>query len=184
MSSTRRAILVVACLVVMVASVVWAKAVFDYDPSVDFNQYATYGWLERENSVEHLLPDHLRMRLRRVTEEVLAEKGLAPAPAPPQTDLLLTYYLSTEMQLEIRHVGYSTMQPWGYGYWPGYNWGYTEARQYPEGTLVLDIVDAQTRKLVWVGTLQREVRSTNPSGKQVQKAVTKLLKNFPPKKKK
>ena len=76
------------------------------------------------------------------------------------------------------------MQPWGYGYWPGYNWGYTEARQYPEGTLVLDIVDARTRKLVWVGTLQREVRSTNPSGKQVQKAVKKLLKNFPPKKKK
>jgi len=48
---------------------------------------------------------------------------------------------------------------------------------------VLDIVDARTQKLVWMGILEKEVQSVNPPGKRIQKATTKLLKNFPPKKK-
>jgi hypothetical protein len=181
MKSLRGVTLLVTFVAVLTAGLVWAKVVSDHDPAADFSSYSTYEWLERENSVETLLPNHLRMRLRRVTEEVLAEKGFLPSPAPPQTDLLLTYYLSTEQLLEINHVGYSSYTPWGYGYWPGFNYGYTEVRSYPEGTLVLDIVDARSRKLVWIGTLQREIRSTNPPGKRIEKGVKKLLKTFPPK---
>lgn len=47
---------------------------------------------------------------------------------------------------------------------------------------MLDIVDARTQKLVWMGILEKEVQSVNPPGKRIQKATTKLLKNFPPKK--
>ncbi len=94
--------------------------------------------------------------------------------------LLLTFYLSTEEKLEIDHVAYGSAAPWGYGYWRGFNYGYTEVRSYPEGTLVLDIVDARNRKLMWIGILQKEVRSTNPPGKQIRKSVKKLLKSFPP----
>ena len=49
-------------------------------------------------------------------------------------------------------------------------------------TPVLDIVDARTHQLVWFGSITREVRSTNPAGKRIEKAVSKLLKDFPPKK--
>ena len=62
------------------------------------------------------------------------------------------------------------------------NYGYTEVRSYKKGTLVLDIVDARTHQLVWMGVLEKEVRSVNPSGKRIQKTLKKLLKNFPPKK--
>jgi len=172
-----------ASLLALLAGYAWAKVIFDYDPGVDFSSYSTYAWLERDNSIEAQLPEHLRMRLRRVTEEVLAEKGLDPSPAPPQTDLHLTYFFGARDELQINHVAYSPYSPWGYGYWGGFNYGYTEVRSYKEGTLVLDIVDARTHQLVWVGTLEREVRSVNPSGKRVQKVITKLLKNFPPKKK-
>jgi hypothetical protein len=78
-------------------------------------------------------------------------------------------------------VPYSTYSPWGYGYWGGFNYGYTEVRSYKKGTLVLDIVDARTHQLVWVGILDKEVRSVNPPSKRIQKTITKLLKNFPPK---
>jgi len=33
-----------------------------------------------------------------------------------------------------------------------------------------------------MGIVEKEVQSTNPPGKRIQKTVTKLLKNFPPKK--
>lgn len=180
---SRKMVLVVGIVAVtLVAGVAWAKVVYDHDPTVDFSTFSTFGWLERDNSIEAQLPEHLRVRLRRVTEEVLAEKGFQPAPAPPQTDFLLTFYLGARDELEIRQVGYSTYSPWGYGYWQGFNYGYTEVRSYKQGTLVLDIVDARTRQLVWVGTLEKELRSVDPPGKRIQKSIKKLLKNFPPKK--
>ena len=170
-----------ATLVALLAGYAWAKVNFDYDPAADFSKYSTYAWLERDNSVEAQLPEHLRLRLRRVTEDVLAEKGLEPSPAPPQTDLHLTYFYGARDELQVNHVAYSTYSPWGYGYWGGFNYGYTEVRSYKQGTLVLDIVDARTHQLVWVGILEKEVRSVNPSSKRIQKTITKLLKNFPPK---
>ncbi len=181
MNSRTRYAIAVAVLTVMVAGIAWAaKAVHDFDPNADFSSYTTYGWIEREGSADEQLPEHLRMRLRRVTEEVLAEKGLVPAPAPPQTDLLLTYYFGHRDELQVNHIPYSTYSPWGYGYWGGFNYGYTEVRSYTKGTLLLDIVDAHTHQLVWTGTLTGEVRSVNPSGKRITKAINKLLKKFPP----
>jgi hypothetical protein len=35
-----------------------------------------------------------------------------------------------------------------------------------------------------MGILEKEVQSTNPPGKRIQKSIKKLLKNFPPKEKK
>ena len=168
------------CLLALFAGYAWAKVTFDYDHAADFSGYSTYAWMERENSVESQFPEHLRLRLRRVTEDVLAEKGLEPSPAPPQTDLLLTFYYGAQDELAVNYVNYGPYTPWGYGYWGGFNYGYTEVRSYKEGTLVLDIVDARTHQLVWTGTMEKEVRSVNPSGKRIQKVINKLLKNFPP----
>jgi len=177
-----RYIVMCMSLVALAAGYAWAKVNFDYDRAVDFSGYSTYGWMERDNSVESQLPEHLLIRLQRVTEEVMAEKGFDPAPAPPQTDLLLTFYYGDKDELQINHVAYGAYSPWGYGYWSGFNYGYTEVRSYKKGTLVLDIVDARTHKLVWMGILEKEIRSSDPPGKRMQKSITKLLKNFPPKK--
>ena len=78
-----RYIVICMCLVGLAAGYAWAKVNFDYDKKADFSGYSTYAFLERDNSIETQLPDHLRIRMQRVTEEVLAEKGFSPAPAPP-----------------------------------------------------------------------------------------------------
>ena len=181
MSSINKGRLVLTVLLVAVAVSAWAKVISDHDPSVDFSKYSTFAWMAREGSAEGDLPEHLRIRLQRVSEEVLAAKGFDPSPAPPQTDLLLTYYLGLNAELRIDYTPYGPATPWGYGYWGGFNYGFTEVRQYTKGTLVLDIVDARTHKLVWTGTLQKTVESANPPGKRIEKAVKKLLKDFPPK---
>ncbi len=182
MKTTRTLVVGFVCAALLVAGYTWAKVVFDFDPEADIASYSTFGWIDREDVIEGQFPDHLRMRLRRVTEEVLGEKGFSPAPAPPQTDFLLTYHYGDKDEVEVYFVSYSAYRPWGYGYWGGYNYGRSEFRQYKKGTLVLDIVDARTHQLVWVGVLEKEVRSSNPSGKRITKSINKLLKNFPPKK--
>ncbi len=108
-----RYIVMCTCLVALAAGYAWAKVNFEYDHSVDFSSYSTYAWMERDNSVEAQLPEHLLIRLRRVSEDVLAEKGFDPAPAPPQTDLLLTFYFSDKDELQINQVAYSPYSPWG-----------------------------------------------------------------------
>ena len=180
MKTTQTLVVAFTCAVLVVAGYAWAKVVSDHDPEADFASYSTFGWIDREDADLEQFPDHLRRRLRRVTEEVLGEKGYLPAPAPPQTDFLLTYHYGDKREVEVYFVGYSAYRPWGYGYWGGYNYGHSEMRQYTKGTLVLDIVDARTHQLVWVGVLTKEVRSADPSGKRITKSVTKLLKTFPP----
>ena len=170
----------VAGLLCLFAGIAWAKMYTDFDPSADFSSYATYAWIEPKAADQSELPDYLRRRLRRVTEDVLATKGLEPSLAPPQTDLLLTYHFSINRDVVIDYVPYSLYQPFGYSYWPGYTYTYTQVRSYAKGTVVLDIVDARTHQLVWVGTVEKEIQSANPPGKKIEKTVAKLLKNFPP----
>jgi hypothetical protein len=62
----------------------------------------------------------------------------------------------------------------------------TYVRQYEEGTLVLDIVNAKSNQLMWRGSAQAEInRQLKPEEreKRLQEAIGKILAQFPPKKK-
>jgi hypothetical protein len=54
----------------------------------------------------------------------------------------------------------------------------------PVGTLIIDLVDASSNKLVWRGT-GTDVVSTKPekNAEKINKIVPKIFKNYPPKKK-
>lgn len=55
----------------------------------------------------------------------------------------------------------------------------------PEGNLMLTFVDPNTRTIVWSGTVSEklDIERKNDSLKRVEKAISKLLKKFPPKNK-
>ncbi len=157
----------------------------DHDPNADFSSYKTYGWLDREDSIEGQLPDHLRIRLRRVTEEVLAEKGLEPAPAPPQTDLLLTYHFGATEEFQVNYMPYSPYRTWGYGYWGGY------------GVATPMFVDTPKELWYWTSSMpedasigvvridhQGDAKRRSRRARRIQKAITKLTEELsakPPK---
>ncbi len=52
----------------------------------------------------------------------------------------------------------------------------------PEGNLMLTFVDPHTHTIVWSGTVSQnlDIEQKNDSLKRVEKAVSKLLKKFPP----
>jgi Domain of unknown function (DUF4136) len=57
-------------------------------------------------------------------------------------------------------------------------------REYDEGTLILDIVDAESRTLIWRGSARAEVRAAvAPETREarVREAVQRILEQFPPK---
>jgi len=53
----------------------------------------------------------------------------------------------------------------------------------PEGNLMLTFVDPKLHKIVWSGTVSErlDIEQKNDSLKRVEKAISKLLKKFPPK---
>lgn len=152
----------------------------DWNREVDFGAFKTFTWLERTGEEPgDQLPSHLDIRLRRVVDDVLTQKGFERTSVPPQADLLLTYFVSFEKELRVDTYG--GFGAYGYGYWPGYyGVGTTSVRVVANGTIVIDVVDRQTKQLVWTGQVQGAVQSRNPPGERVEKVVQQLLQAFPP----
>ena len=70
-----------------------------------------------------------------------------------------------------------------YGIGPSYGYGGGYAREYVEGTLVIDVVDAQTDEVIWRGWSNKDLgRNPKPDkiGAYVTEAVVKILADFPP----
>jgi len=152
----------------------------DWNREVDFSGFKTFTWLERTGAEPgDQLPSHLDIRLRRVVDDVLTEKGFRRTSVTPEADLLLTYWVSFEKELRVDTYG--GFGAYGYGYWPGYyGVGTTSVRVVAKGTVVVDVVDRRTTQLVWTGQVQGAVQSRNPPGERVEMVVTKLLQAFPP----
>ena len=169
----------------------------DYDQEVNFSEYKTYGWLEAPGRVEPYRRRNMRnqsselveKRIQRATAAGLSSMGYGNTNSSP--DFLIAIHANVRERIDMR--------AWGYGFggrgfggwrWGGRRWGWGGAggRQldtirYQEGTIILDIIDAETRELIWRGQAVAEVdRKMTPekSEKLVKKAVDKMLAKFPP----
>jgi hypothetical protein len=71
-----------------------------------------------------------------------------------------------------------------YGYGGAYDGSSSDVTEHVEGTMILDVVDGGTNRLVWRGTAQADL-GENPSSEEAQKkvdeAAKKNLAKFPPK---
>jgi len=69
--------------------------------------------------------------------------------------------------------------------WTGDGPGSLMAPYVPEGTLMINLVDRAANKVIWTGTVKQKLEMENKkkSLKLIDKAIVKLLKDFPPSKK-
>ena len=147
------------CAAVLMAGCASTPNTFSHkDPSVDFSQYKTYGFLpelstDRAN-YESLVSTYLKVAV----SQQMDRRGLEYAENP---DLLVNFYINTKEKIRSRSV--PTMNAY-YGYrsryydpWGGYAGYETQIDQYTEGTLHIDVVDASTNRLVWEGGVSGRV---------------------------
>jgi outer membrane receptor protein involved in Fe transport len=156
----------------------------DWDTQQSFSSSGTYAWYELAATPDRDTPPAapnaiVASRIRRSVEHELAAKGMSPKPAG-EADLLVTYHIALSQGMRIYSGG------WGYPYrgcWAfGYGWGggYGSVQIVTEGTLIVDILDGSTRKLVWRGIADGAFTRPNPSDEKVAKVVARLLQTFPP----
>jgi hypothetical protein len=122
---------------------------------------------------------------RRVLSEIdteIASKGWKKVEAA-QADIAVVLHGATQTK-KTANTFYSGMGG-GYGYryggWGGTATASTVVSEYAVGMLVVDMFDSKSKNLVFRGTAEDEI-SDNPekNAKRLEKASTKLFKNFPP----
>ncbi len=156
------------------------------DPSTDFSQYKTYGFfstLSTDNAqYESLVSNFLKVAVAQEFDK----RGLAHDDGSPQ--LRVNFYINTQDKIRTRSVptagGYYEYRDPFYDSWGGYGGGVayeTRVDQYTEGTLNIDVVDVETNKLAWEGSIvgrltDKDVRNMEQT---VDEAVTAVMYNFP-----
>ena len=151
----------------------------DFDHGAHFSSYKTYRWVDSPDSQssQGVFPNQLmEQRITGFVEEALAARGLKRVTTGG--DLLVSCRLIVREQPQ--YVTYSDGGPvWGWGWGGGYS---TTTIQYLyEGTLVIDIVDANRGKLVFEGTSTQSVSSrAEKNTEKLAKAVNKVMAKYPP----
>jgi hypothetical protein len=160
----------------------------DYDRSVDFSKFRTFHIKNVHPQPEPgargpqgaPLPNELAdRRIKNALAAELTAKGLHRDDENP--DL----WVVPHVRLSHETVVYGWDAGWGYGWgWRGrFGWGAAAVEQIPLGTLIVDIVDAHAKQLVWRGTATDTIDPhASPAEKEraLGEAVAKMFLDFPP----
>ncbi len=155
---------------------------YDFDPATDFQRLRTYAWLpgpQPETGNPRLDNTIIDSRIRGSVDTLLAGRGYQKA-LPARADFLVAYHAAIDRKLDIQAINRY------YGAGPrrgGLVVTDTVVREYDAGTLLLDVVDRRSRKLLWRGSVQARITNqASPAERteRVRNAVTQLLEKFPP----
>lgn len=158
----------------------------DYSPATGFSQYRTFALVMPPDTAAQQLLDQ---RVRSAVQAQLDAKGLT-ATDRQNADLYVGYGMIDKTYKDV----YTYRDGWGWGGgwgWRNWRWGaawpMTTQRQistYTDGTVVVHLIDAKTKQVVWQGQIADVVRLpvTNPvrATQQIDAAVTKLFAKYPP----
>lgn len=145
----------------------------DYDKNVVFERYHTYSWGKVQTS-----NPLWQSRIEDAVDKSLSEKGWQKVQSGG--DVVVAAVGATQNQQEYQTF-YDGMGGWR---WGGFgNMATTTVQNYKIGTLVVDMYDASNKHLIWRGAAS-ETLSKDPehNEKNLDKAVDKMFKKFPPKK--
>jgi hypothetical protein len=180
-----------AALLLLVSSCA-PRVQVDARRNVNFNKYRTYAWMDPDVTAGKNPVFYNEIATQNVEDALngtLAEKGLSLNQTSP--DLIIGYHFFVEnktrtvsdpspMYGPFMGWGRWGWNGWGPGWW-GWNGGMRQYRQeqYQSGTVVVDMVDARTRKLVWRGAVQDAINNPTRIGPELTREVNRILEKFP-----
>ena len=164
------------CVATLSGSACSSKNVnIDFDDSYSFSGKSTYAWLETAPE-RPASGDQVERRVRRSVDASLADRGFRSVPIE-QAEFIVAYQASAADQRVYDTYGYGT------GRWWGYEDTITTERVYTEGSLTIDIFDAEKKELVWRGNAVGTVdpgATPDERDELVAKAVANMFDGFPP----
>ena len=158
---------------------------YNFDTKTDFSKFKTYKWVALKDASK--VDDLTDRQIKEALDTELARKGLSKIDGD-QADLFVGY--QTAIGTEKQFTSFNT--DWGYGAgwyrsgWYGYPGGGMTTGQTSTiyvGQLAVDMYDSANHDLVWRGVASKTLDTkAKPDKRQknLNKAVAKLMKSYPP----
>jgi hypothetical protein len=179
------AIFSIALFLLAASTAVSQDVRYNFDKDTDFAKFKTYKWVALKDAPE---VDNLRdKQIKEAVDAELAAKGLTKTDADA-ADLYIGYQagIGTEKQFTSYNTDWGYGAGWYRGGWYGGGGGGMTTGQTSTiytGQLAVDFYDSKNHDLVWRGVASKSIDPKAKPEKQqknLTKAVTKLLKNYPP----
>ena len=156
------------------------RVAVNYDEAVDFGSYRTFYFVKPQPK-QAGGPGRRMVQNPLFTKDVMQEikphlesKGYVEATRREETDLLVVFYAAVQNRRDWVAPTYRV------GRW-GRVWRTSPGHvvNYKEGTLVIDMVDAKKKELVWQGVGTGVLDRMNPQANLADSAK-EILERFPP----
>jgi len=186
MSKLFRVFLVLITFALMTACASSTKIHSDYDRSVDFSQYKTYGYYSPMGIENPNYSSLLGQMFRDAIDVQMKQRGYVQSSNP---DVL--FNVSARMEDKTRVTTTSDPMMYGGGYygyrggmydpWGGYGYGTsTHVSQYTEGTVNIDMVDPRLKRMLWEGVAIGRVNDKNDNLREdVMTGVAEMFAGYP-----
>jgi hypothetical protein len=158
------------------------KVKVGYDKSTDFSRFLTYAWAEP--AMPPVRPD-LYASIVSLIDQQLHLKGLTKTSSNGDLTLIpaggVDFGIAGGASTPILPTYGGPPPAFNATMWTGASGPSTAGTYVPEGTLALTFVDRATNTVVWAGSVKEklDIERKNKSLELVDKAVIKLLKQFP-----
>lgn len=157
------------------------KVASDYDKATTFDQYKTFAFY-KTGIDKATINDLDKRRILHAIDDELTAKGLVKSENP---DLLISIFTKAREQVNVYNNNNMGWGPYGYGWrWSPYyynNFNNTSVTRSTEGTLYIDIIDANKKELIWQGVGSGILNDNmNKKEERIQEFVNKILTNYPP----
>lgn len=145
----------------------------DRDPAVDLKAYRTFSFYDQAPG-RATYSTIMSARLKQATRQALERLGYTYSDSQP--DLRVNIIANVVNRQELRST--PGVGPFGYRAWGASS---IETVDYRQGTLVIDMVDASKRALVWRGVAEGRIgqKASRDPGAAVDLAVKEIFANFP-----
>ena len=150
----------------------------DYDHTADFSKFHTFRIVKLEQQYQALSQFNQTRVINAVRAQMLA-KGFTESE---NADMLvnITSVMKNEKEIVANSYGY------GGGYRP-YAWGggnmstTVNVQNYVAGSLIIEVANASTTKLIWEGIGNQDIDSpSSDPEKAINTTVQKIMASFPP----
>jgi hypothetical protein len=155
---------------------------YNYAPGTNFATYKTYQWIDIPGGAA---PDQLiDQAIKRSVDEQLAQKGLTKVEK--DAELYVGYQAAVKEEKSVNLWG-TGGGPWGLGWGGGFQTVQGQTSTIPVGTLAVNVFDRGKKQLIWRGDASKTIdlkKDPDKNYANLQKAMAKLFKNYPPQPKK
>ena len=152
-------------LLLMASSALSQHVDYKFDDTADFSKFKTYKWVYFKNvaPIDNLTDEQIKTAV----DAALAKKGLTKVNGDSTADLFIDYQSSELIDEKFPKAPTSDEKPW----------------MIYAGDLAIDMYNPANHDLVWRGVASKALDpKANPEKRQknLNKAIAKLVKNYPP----